>query len=101
MALLDLSRASGATLGFSESIFERPAAVSISLKNERLSTILDRLLDGTGLGWRESEGQILLFKKPAEMLPLSGFVEDAETGERLVGAMVANLATGEAVPTNG
>ncbi|MEQ1747663.1 MAG: TonB-dependent receptor, partial [Saprospiraceae bacterium] len=100
-ALLDLSRASGATLGFSESMFEQPILVSVSAANEPLSAILDRLLEGSGLGWRESEGQILLFKKPPPTLPLSGFVEDADTGERLAGAVVVNLGTGEAVMANG
>lgn len=99
--MLDLSRASGAMLGFSESMFERPIVVSLSATNEYVSTILERLLEGSGLGWRESEGQILLFRKPPLMLPLSGFVEDVETGERLAGAVVVNLATGQAVPTNG
>ncbi|MFN0015254.1 MAG: hypothetical protein ACKVU2_11970 [Saprospiraceae bacterium] len=100
-ALLDLSRASGVALGFSESMFEQPILVSVSADNEPLSAILDRLLNGSGLGWRESEGQILLFKKPPPTLPLSGFVEDADTGERLAGAVVVNLGTGEAVMANG
>lgn len=98
--LLSLSKACGTAIGFSESIFEKPVQVSFSAKNERLSAILDGLLGGTGVGWRESAGQIVLFKKPPPELPVFGFVEDAETGERLTGAVVADLATGRVAVTN-
>lgn len=100
-ALISLSRASGAAIGFSEQIFERPLRVRVSARNERLSSILDRVLEGSGIGWREAEGQILLFKKPPPERTLSGFVEDATSGERLVGAFVMDLASGRSATSNG
>ncbi len=100
-ALLNLSRASGVIIGFSEAIFEKPVRVNFSARNERLSVILDALLESTGTGWRESGGQVLLFKKTPPEISLYGFVEDAESGERLAGAVVADLTHGHAVRTNG
>lgn len=100
-ALISLSRASGTAIGFSEQIFERSLRVRVSVRNERLSAILDRVLEGSGIGWREAEGQILLFKKPPPERTLSGFVEDATSGERLVGAFVMDLASGRSATSNG
>lgn len=98
--LISLSRASGASIGFSEQIFERPLRVRLLAKNERLSTILDRVLDGSGVGWQESGGQILLFNPPPPERTLSGFVEDASSGERLVGAFVMDLTSGRSATSN-
>jgi hypothetical protein len=100
-ALIRLSRASGASIGFSEEIFERPRYVRISAQNERLSNILDQILEGSGIGWRETGGQILLFKKPPPERILSGFIEDATSGERLVGALVMDMISGRSATSNG
>ncbi|HND87329.1 MAG TPA: TonB-dependent receptor plug domain-containing protein [Saprospiraceae bacterium] len=99
-ALLALSRASKTTIGFSEHIFERPLRVRVSAHDECLSAIMDRVLDGTGIGWKESGGQILLFKKTPSERTLCGFVEDANSGERLLGAFVMDLVSGRSVTSN-
>ncbi|MCB0533347.1 MAG: TonB-dependent receptor [Lewinellaceae bacterium] len=99
--LLNLSRASGVAIGFSDQLFDAPQRISISSKNEKLSAILDRLLGSSNLGWRESNGQILLYKKPPPDRVLSGFVEDATNGERLVGAFIMELQSGRSATTNG
>lgn len=99
-ALLSLSKTSGVTIGFSESMFEKPVLISYSAANQPLSSILNGILEGTSIGWREQNGQLLLYKKPPHEVILSGFVEDKDSGERLIGAIVSDPASGRSAVTN-
>ncbi|MBK8969255.1 MAG: carboxypeptidase-like regulatory domain-containing protein [Lewinellaceae bacterium] len=99
--LLNLSRVSGVAIGFGGHLVDTPRPVSISSKNEKLSAILDRLLENSDLAWRESNGQILVYNKPPPERVLSGFVEDASSGERLVGAFIMELNSGRSTTSNG
>jgi TonB-dependent Receptor Plug Domain len=99
-ALIQLSKASGMAIGFSDPMLGTPSRVQLDLKNERISTILHKILEGSGLGWRESGGQVLLYKLPPPEQILSGFIEDATNGERLVGAQVSELNSGRSSTTN-
>ena len=99
--LIALSRASGVVIGFSDQMTTASSArVQIDVKNEKLSVILDRVLEGTGLGWRAAGEQITLFRKPPPDLIVSGFVEDAGSGERLVGAFVMHATSARSATTN-
>ncbi len=99
-ALIQLSKASGIAIGFSDAMMGSSSRVQIALKNERLSTILNKILENSGLGWRESGGQILLYRLPPPEQILSGFIEDATNGERIVGALVSEINTGRSSTTN-
>ncbi len=54
-------------------------------KNVPLQTILKELLDGTPLDFKEKSGNILIIARPRSGKTLSGFVEDAVSGEKLIG----------------
>lgn len=54
-------------------------------KNVPLGTILKELLDGTQLEYKEKGGNILIVLRPRTGKTLSGFVEDAVSGEKLIG----------------
>ena len=50
-----------------------------------LGTILKELLEGTQLDYKEKSGNILIILRPRTGKTLSGFVEDAVSGEKLIG----------------
>lgn len=54
-------------------------------KNVPLGTILKELLEGTQLEYKEKGGNILIVLRPRTGKTLSGFVEDALSGEKLIG----------------
>jgi len=54
-------------------------------KNALLGTILKELLEGTQLEYKEKGGNILIVPRPRTGKTLSGFVEDAVSGEKLIG----------------
>jgi hypothetical protein len=54
-------------------------------KNVPLQTILKELLEGTPLDFKEKSGNILIIPRPRSGKTLSGFVEDAVSGEKLIG----------------
>lgn len=99
-ALLELSRQSGVAIGFSNQIFDQRHQVRFKARQTSLAALLDKVLEGTDVGWREVDGQIMLFKKPPAEHTLSGFVEDATNGERLVGAYVMELNSGRSATSN-
>ncbi|PWV46535.1 TonB-dependent receptor [Chitinophaga sp. S165] len=54
-------------------------------KDVQLETILKELLEGTQLDFKQKGGNILITPKPRPAKTLSGFVEDAVSGEKLIG----------------
>lgn len=99
-ALLELSRVSGVAFSFDGALFEKDPVVSLKLQQSNLETALERLLEGSGVGWRLHKGQVVLFRRAPEYLLLSGYVEDAASGERLIGARVVELHSGRSVLSN-
>lgn len=93
--LLRLSSKSGLIIGFSDELFKNAGpAVPYQAQNEKTNIILDRVLQNTGLGWRLVNGQVLLYKAPPPDETISGYVEDAESGERLPGARISHFVSG-------
>ncbi len=78
--------------------------ISINLKRQPLRTILSTLFRETNIGFQLVGDQIVLFKKPApkrkRKFTISGFLEDAESGERLIGATIWDLTSGQGTITN-
>ncbi len=54
-------------------------------KDVALETILIELLEGTSLDFKQKGGNILITPRPRAAKTLSGFVEDAASGEKLIG----------------
>ena len=99
-ALISLSEMTGINIVFSSStIDDRLISLVMSGSAE---TVLATVLDGTGLDIREKEGQVILYKyrKRAGGYVVNGFVEDKETGERLIAAHVYDTQSGVGASTN-
>lgn len=69
-------------------------------KNEELGTFLDRILFPEGLKWKLNGDIIVLKKGPPQYWVISGYIEDAETSERLVGVQIFDASTHEGTLTN-
>lgn len=78
------------SLSFSNSLIPKDWQVSVDFKNARLEEILNGLLLGTGLNYQVFGDEIVLTKinSSSRKITISGFVEDRETGEFIVGANV-------------
>ncbi|MBK9014043.1 MAG: TonB-dependent receptor [Saprospiraceae bacterium] len=102
-ALGQLAKKNDLRLAYSERFFTVKNRVTVKAKAKPLRQVLDEMLEGTGVGYREAGGQLVLYLLPVEevrLMTLSGFVEDAETGERLIAAAVYCPELGQGTVTN-
>ena len=75
-------------LSFSSEILPE-TKISITVNNKPVKEVLDQLFGGTFIDYKLVGYQIVLFRKETKRkFTVSGFLEDAETGERLIGASV-------------
>ncbi len=103
-ALDELARQTGIGVAYSPGFFEKKQAdVSLFFKDEKLSGVLEAMLYGTGTGFKVVGGQVVLFQKNRPIptnFTISGYVMDAESGERLIGASIIDIDRRIGVITN-
>ncbi|MFK7806574.1 MAG: carboxypeptidase-like regulatory domain-containing protein [Saprospiraceae bacterium] len=73
---------------------------SFSFQQKSLRFILDRLLENEGLRFTYEDDQVLILKKTTPKVTVSGYVEDVETGERLIGANIYEVKSQLGTTTN-
>ncbi len=101
-ALVRLSRQADVNISFNPQILESCPPVFLKTENETISHFLNEILDGSGaksndcnrLTFRQLDNQIVVFRK-TQKLRLAGYVQDSETGEQLLGAVVKILPDGK------
>ncbi|HLP96552.1 MAG TPA: TonB-dependent receptor [Saprospiraceae bacterium] len=89
-ALVALSKQSGINIVFSNRFFEDCPALQLEFKQEPLEQILQSIIPCGRVNYRLLDDQIVVYRKLVKHT-LSGYVQDAETGERLIGAGVRVL----------
>lgn len=89
-ALLQLSRVSGVTIVFSDRFFEHCPPVTVRVHGETLKRALELATGCSKVAFKQVGDQIVFFRR-IQNKTLSGYVEDAETGERLIGASIKVL----------
>lgn len=94
-ALVALSRQTGVNIVFSDRFFSACPAVDVRAQQRSLDEILDQLTACARVGYRLVDGQVVFFRKN-QRYTLGGYVTDAETGERLIGAGIRVLAENSA-----
>ncbi len=90
-ALKKLSDKTDIELAFSERFFDKKRKISLDGGDRSIEEILNILLENTGVEYKEIDGQIVLFRSTKitpKQFTLSGYVEDATSGERLIAAAV-------------
>lgn len=85
--LVQLSKQTGINIAFNDRIFAQCPPISIEVSQTPFSNLLDRVLACAHAAYKFDGEQVLIFRKTARYT-LSGYVEDAETGERLLGASI-------------
>lgn len=90
-ALKTLGQNAQVELAFSETFFDENKKITLRETDRPLREILTLILKNTGVDFKEIDGQIVLFqapKKEPQLFTVSGYVEDALSGERLIAAAV-------------
>lgn len=90
------------SLSFSDNLIP-DRRINRSFKDVRLGDILGILLENVPVVFRLRGSAIVLYKKERVNVPgftISGFLEDANSGERLIGATVQDIASGQGTATN-
>ncbi|MEL7221078.1 MAG: TonB-dependent receptor, partial [Bacteroidota bacterium] len=98
--LLQLSEASGVTIAFNSSWKSMSNEVSFAARQLPLEQALTQCLKDTELGFRTKNRRIIIYQIDEVRFRLSGYLEDAQSGERLVAATIWNPQTGADVLTN-
>ncbi len=86
-ALDKLSNKSGVDITFIASIFPNKK-INAEFRNLSLEDILINILEGTYVRYRIVGRSIVLYRYEPEDYTISGYVVDAESGERLIGASI-------------
>ncbi|GJM35752.1 MAG: TonB-dependent receptor [Saprospiraceae bacterium] len=78
--------------------------VSIRLRRVPLGEVLKEIIKGTNLRFKVIGAQVILYKDveppAAKEFTISGFLDDSETGERLIGASIFERNNGRGAITN-
>ncbi len=102
-ALLELIQKYEIRFSFSNDLLPNKS-VTAYYKKQPLRSVLNALLADTDLAYREIGGQIVIFvqekPKTERKFTISGFVQDAASGERLVAASILDRRSGKGAATN-
>lgn len=90
-ALIQLSQQTAVNISFSNKLIPSKKRVTTNQKNTTIQRILDILLTNTNIQYKVIGDNISLSKRPpppSRKFTISGYVEDEETGEPLIGANI-------------
>ncbi len=90
-ALVQLSRQTNINIVFSDRFFSRCPPVDIAARNESFISILEKISACAKVSFKVVDDQVVFFKRTPRYT-LSGYIQDAETGERLMGASIRSLS---------
>ena len=95
-ALRQLSAATQIDIAFSDQFFAETAPLNLQFQQSPIREILLKILEGTTIDFKLIDAQLVLFRAtrppPAKRHTISGYIEDASTGEALIGATVYSQA---------
>ena len=100
--LIKLGTEAGIPISFSDNILPKKKRITLQVRQQKVSKILSQILDKTDIQFKSVGAQVVLFykKRPKEYFTISGFVEDKETGEKLIAANIFDKITGKGTSTN-
>lgn len=101
-ALNQLIDERGVDLSFSDDLLPE-RLLDITFERRRLRDVLDHLLQNTSVGYRLRGNSISLYPLSARSdiyFTISGYLEDGNSGERLIGATVMDKYSGQGTVTN-
>ncbi|MEM1215972.1 MAG: TonB-dependent receptor, partial [Bacteroidota bacterium] len=98
--LLELAEAANVGVAFNSQWPEVAQPVRVANQQQSVQSWLEELLTDTGLGYEITPGNIAIFRLVDQRFRLSGYLEDAATGERLVQGTVYDPQTGTGAVAN-
>ncbi len=99
-ALLQLSKISGVDIAFSHQFFEVEQRISLQVEKQLLSSVLKTILFNTGIEYKTLGKRIVLFREKSTVYTFSGYIQDAENGERLISATIYAPGLGKGTTSN-
>lgn len=99
-ALNQLSKETNIDITFSSSFFDNTTLVSIQANNQSIDEILEKILLNTSMDYKWINDRIVLFRKKLKQYTISGYLQDKDTGERLISATVYCKAQQKGTITN-
>ncbi|MRG48897.1 TonB-dependent receptor plug domain-containing protein [Chitinophaga sp. SYP-B3965] len=87
-ACLIIEKEYGIHFSYSRDVVKMNRLVSLDAKEMPLRRVLDLLFTENGIQYKRIGDQLVLTVKQSNTRTISGFVEDARTGEKLIGATV-------------
>lgn len=101
-ALYELLEQAESGISFNNDLIPEDKFITIRATDKTLREILNTLLSGTNLTYQVIGAQVVIKRKPPSKrkFTISGFVEDLESGERLIGANVYENIKQKGATTN-
>ncbi len=101
-ALVLLGEKAGIPISFSDNILPKDKVISLQFSNQKVREILTQLLEGTDVQFKSIGAQVVLFykKRAKRYFSLNGYIEDEETGERLIAATIWDKLSGRWATAN-
>ena len=99
-ALLRLADSADVNLTLPTKLLRDRRVAAGRLRDAPLPVVLDSLLRHSDVGYRPVAGGLVFYRRPPARRTVSGYVRDAASGERLIGATLYDPASGEGCVTN-
>lgn len=101
-ALVKLGKDAGVPISFSDNILPKDKVISFQFSDQKIKTILAQMLDGTDVKFKSIGAQVVLFykKRAKRYYSINGYIEEEETGERLISATIWDKISGKWTTTN-
>ena len=99
-ALIDLSEAANINIAFHPRLFSQDQKISLAVKNKSLQYVLQQCLVNTDVAFKMDGEHLLLYQRPPKRYTISGYIEDAVTGERLIAATIWEAYSGKGTTSN-
>lgn len=102
-ALRQLSLDSKINIAYSSDFFNKKKRVSVEVKNETIGNILMQILEDSNVKYEAVDQQIVItsaLPKEKKQYTISGYVEDDESGERLISVTIYSREHHQGTTTN-
>lgn len=90
----------GIPFSYSAGLVNVSEKVTITVRNERLKTVLEKIFTPFDIRFTRIGDQLVLLPQKKQKITLSGFVRDAVSNENLIGATVFDPLTKQGTTTN-
>jgi hypothetical protein len=94
-ALVKLSKQTGINIAFNDQIFAHCTPINISVKGESFENLLRKITSCAKVSYKIDDSQVVIYRGNYKYT-ISGYVQDSETGERLIGVSIRTLSDSKA-----